>query len=74
MQVNIHKAKSQLFKLIQAALAGEEVIIANGDRPVVKRVPAPSEGYQLGGLAGIIAPPPDSFFDPLSEEELREWE
>jgi len=74
MQVNIHKAKSQLSKLIKAALAGEEVIIANGDRPVVKLVPVPSKGYQLGGLEGIIVPPPDSFFDPLSEDELREWE
>lgn len=74
MQVNIHKAKSQLSKLIKAALAGEEVIIAHGNRPVVKLVPVPSKGYRLGGLEGVIPPPPDSFFDPLTEEELREWE
>jgi antitoxin (DNA-binding transcriptional repressor) of toxin-antitoxin stability system len=75
MQVNIRQAKSQLPKLIKAALAGEEVIIAKGKRPVVKLVPAlPSTGYRLGGLAGIIPPPADSFFDPMTEDELREWE
>ncbi len=74
MQVNIHEAKSQLSKLIKAALAGEEVIIANGNRPVVKLVPVSASGFRLGGLVGKVAPPPDSFFDPLSEEELREWE
>jgi hypothetical protein len=28
---------------------------------------------RLGELAGKIPPPPDSFFDPLSEEELKDW-
>ena len=74
MQVNIHAAKSQLSKLIQAALAGEEVIIAKGDRPVVKIVPLPSTGYRLGGLVGEIPPPPDSFFAPLDEAGLGDWE
>jgi len=33
MQVNVLEAKSQLFKLVKAALEGEEVIIArNGER------------------------------------------
>jgi antitoxin (DNA-binding transcriptional repressor) of toxin-antitoxin stability system len=50
------------------------VIIANGERPVVRLAPVRSKNYQLGGLEGVIAPPPDSFFDPLSEDELREWE
>jgi len=74
MQVTIHAAKSQLSKLIQAALSGEEVIIANGDRPVVKLVPIPSQRYRLGGMKGEVTLPPDSFFDPLSEDELRMWE
>lgn len=26
-----------------------------------------------GRLAGKIPPPPDDFFDPLSEEELKDW-
>ncbi len=74
MQVTIHAAKTNLSKLIKAALAGEEVIIANGDKPVVKLVPMQGRRYQFGGLEGKLAPPPDDFFEPLSEDELAEWE
>ena len=74
MQVNIHAAKSQLSKLIKAALAGEEVIIAKGDEPVVKLVPLRRAGYRLGAMAGAIPAPPDSFFDPLGEDALDDWE
>ena len=38
MQVNMHEAKSQLSKLVQAALDGEEVIIARNGAPVVQLV------------------------------------
>jgi len=38
-QASIHEAKAHLSKLIQRALAGEEVTITNDGRPVVKRVP-----------------------------------
>ena len=35
-QVTIHQAKTQLSRLIRKALAGEEVIIPNRDKPVVR--------------------------------------
>ena len=38
MQCNMLEAKNQLSKLVQAALAGEEVIIANKGVPVVRLV------------------------------------
>lgn len=38
-QATIHQAKTHLSKLIQKALAGEEVIIAKAGKPVVKLVP-----------------------------------
>ena len=28
---------------------------------------------RLGELEGLVPPPPDNFFDPLSEEELKDW-
>ena len=37
MIVKIHQAKTQLSKLIAAALAGEEVVIARGTEPVLCR-------------------------------------
>jgi prevent-host-death family protein len=38
MQCNMLEAKSQLSKLVQAAQAGEDVIIANNGVPVVRLV------------------------------------
>lgn len=36
---NIHEAKSQLSKLIEHAMNGEEVIIAKAGQPMVRLVP-----------------------------------
>ena len=73
MQYSVHAAKTQLSKLIDAALAGEEVVIAKGSKPVVRLVPVPQGGFRLGLLEGMVDPPPD-FLEPMSEEELRMWE
>lgn len=55
-QVTIDEAKSQLSKLIQAALQGEEVIIGRGNQPLVRLAVLPEAGKQrrLGGMKGII--------------------
>lgn len=37
-QVNIHEAKTNLSKLIKKVVNGEEVIIAKGNKPIVKMV------------------------------------
>jgi len=72
--VTVHAAKTQLSKLIARALEGEEVIIARGTVPVVRLVPVtPKPRRQFGALKGKLHVP-DSFFEPMSEEELRLWE
>lgn len=38
LTMNIHQAKSQLSKLLEAVSAGQEVIIANAGKPVAKLV------------------------------------
>ncbi len=55
-QVNIHEAKTQLSKLIQEAISGEDVIIAKGNKPVVKLVSIGAQGTQrqLGTAKGKI--------------------
>jgi prevent-host-death family protein len=73
--VKVHQAKTQLSKLIAAALAGEEVVIARGSEPVVKIVPvqpAPRKRRVAGRLKGKIAFS-ESFFDPLPDDELALW-
>ena len=66
--VNIHEAKSQLSKLIECALLGEEVIIAKAGKPVARLVaiaverPARKPGSMRGKIkiaADFDAPLPD---------------
>ena len=72
--VNVHEAKTHLSKLLAQVEAGEEVIIARNGSPVAKLVRCkPAGKRQPGTLKGKISIP-DSFFDPLPEEELRSWE
>ncbi len=71
----VHAAKTNLSRLIEQALRGEEVVIARGDRPVVRLVPVDAAKPRRvpGTLKGKIEVP-DSFFDPLPEDELKRWE
>lgn len=75
MQVTVHAAKTNLSKLIEAALAGEEVVIARGKRPMVKIVPvAGYSGFSIGVLKGELTGQGPDFFEPMSEDELALWE
>jgi prevent-host-death family protein len=55
MRVNILEAKNRLSRLIKAAQAGEEVIIANRGEPVARLMPAGSlaaaQSDECGGRA-----------------------
>jgi len=67
-QVNIHEAKTHLSKLIQEAVAGEDVIIAKGNKPVVRLVALPNQKpqRQLGTAKGKIVMADD--FDELLDD------
>ncbi|GEM_PF-2288701 len=46
MIITIHAAETQLSRLIDAALAGEDVVIVRGDKPLVRLSPlAPPPGF-----------------------------
>lgn len=74
MQFTVHSAKTNLSKLIEAALSGEEVIISKGSKPVVKLVPIEKKPFKFGLLKGKIGGEVPDFLEPMSEEELRLWE
>lgn len=74
MLVNIHKAKTQLSKLIEAALAGEDVVIARGDQPVVRLVAIEQGSFKIGLLKDKKLESGPDFLQPLDEDELRLWE
>ena len=79
--VTVHHAKTHLSRLIAAAERGEEVVIARGNKPAVRIVPveaaaepaAPRPPRKPGRLKGLVALD-DSFFEPMSEEDLALWE
>ncbi len=78
--VTIHKAKTELSKLLARVEAGEEIVIARGDEPVAKLVPLtaadrknpPRKAGALAHLRGKI--PSDLFLEPMSDDELAAWE
>jgi prevent-host-death family protein len=73
-QVTVHAAKTHLSRLIEAALAGEDVVISRGDKPVVRLVPIPQGQFKFGVLADELTGPVPDFFEPMSEDELALWE
>ena len=76
MQVNMLEAKTQLSKLVEAVLRGEEVVIANRGKPVVKMVKAdPPAKRQWGAWAGLMTDAEiDHAFSPEVDAEIaREW-
>ncbi len=71
--VNVHEAKTHLSRLIEEALAGEEIIIARGNEPVVRLVLVESARRKrtLGWAKGQIQIAED-FDAPLDDfEEYR---
>ena len=73
-KVTVHAAKTQLSRLIEAALAGEDVVIAKGDRPAFRLAPIPQSKFKFGVLeSGALGEGPD-FLSPMDEAELAEWD
>jgi prevent-host-death family protein len=71
--INVHEAKTHFSQLLDAAMAGEEIIIAKAGTPCVRLVPIFTAPRKPGALKGkgYVS---DSFFEPLSEEEIGRWE
>ncbi len=71
-QVNIHEAKTNLSKLIKRVVNGEEVIIAKGNKPIVKLVLINGDKAlrKLGTAKGKIKVA-DCFDSPL--DDFREY-
>ena len=69
MQItNMHEAETQLARLIEQVLQGEEIVIGQAGKPVVRLVPyeqtlRPRKGGQWRGRVQITAD-----FDVLPEE------
>ncbi|HEX2768902.1 MAG TPA: type II toxin-antitoxin system Phd/YefM family antitoxin [Geobacteraceae bacterium] len=72
--VNTHEAKTNLSRLIDEVQAGEEVVIARGNKPMARLVPYKAKrpvrrpGYLKGKIRvadDFDAPLPDEVLDPF---------
>lgn len=73
-QVNLYEAKTQLSKLVDAAAAGEEVIIARAGKPMARlsALERPTGKRRIGILDGQISVP-DDFNDPLPDDVIESF-
>lgn len=73
--VSTHEAKTNLSRLLEDALSGEEVVIARGKKPIARLVPydggKPTRrpGYLKGAIE--IA---DDFDAPLPADVIKDFE
>ena len=77
IQANVHEAKTQLSKLIERALAGEEVVIARHGAPAVRLQPVVSRDTKppsglFGWLGKEPALPEADAWRRMDEEIARE--
>lgn len=80
VQVNMHDAKSNLSKLVEAVLAGEEVVIARAGKPVARLVPYADKPKVVFGLykgqcwEAPDAWDPDPELEAIWDEKFGVWE
>ena len=71
-QIDLNEARQQLPELLDAAIRGEEIIITEDGRPLVKMLNATASKPrpQFGSARGLITIP-DDFDEPL--EDFKEY-
>ena len=75
MQVNIREAKTQLSKLIEKAMNGEEVVIAKAGKPMVRltKMKQVRKKPIFGDLEGKIIEIDPDWWKPMTDEEAKEF-
>ena len=71
-QVNVQEAKTRLSELLARVERGESVTIARAGKPVARLTavePPPARSF---GIMALTLP--ESFFEPLPDDELAVWE
>lgn len=73
--VNIHEAKTNFSRLVDAAAGGEEIVIAKAGKPAARLVPITQTKIQrrFGGLKGKVRISED-FDAPLPDDVIAAFE
>ncbi|MDE3260591.1 MAG: type II toxin-antitoxin system Phd/YefM family antitoxin [Acidobacteriota bacterium] len=75
IRVNLSEARAQLSRMVDAALRGERVVLCrrNVEIAEIRPLPRPPARQRPTGIdRGLEIP--DSFFEPLPEDLLRDFE
>jgi prevent-host-death family protein len=67
--VNIAEAKATLSELVDAAIAGDEIVIARKGKPLVRLEVVAELKPRVPGLAKHWKIPSDAFLKPLSKKD-----
>ena len=70
VQINIAEAKAKLSRLLDRALAGEEIVIARDGKPLVRLVPVEEMRPRTPGLLRDWKVPSEVFLEPADPEDL----
>jgi prevent-host-death family protein len=75
VDVNIHEAKTHLSRLLEQALAGDDVVIMKAGKPLVRLTPVAAAPVRrkIGTANGDFIVP-DDFDTPLPNRVLDEFE
>lgn len=71
IQMTLTEAKANLSELLDAALAGEEVVLSRHGRPMARLVPIVISAPRKLGFLHLT--PADEIFDPLRDAERDAW-
>lgn len=69
--MNVGEAKTRLSELLALVEQGEEVVLARAGKPVARLVLVEPRPRRRFGRSTLHVP--ESFFEPLPEEELAAW-
>ena len=75
--VNVHEAKTHFSKLIDAAHAGETIVLAKAGKPWARLMPlAPPAPQRIPGRLRSRGPlsQPNVLFEPMDSGELESWD
>lgn len=70
--VKVHEAKTHLSRLLAEVEAGEEIVIARGNKPIARLIPAPKDAATLEEIRAKRISAFGSMKGMLSEADLDE--
>ncbi|ACD18757.1 type II toxin-antitoxin system Phd/YefM family antitoxin [Paraburkholderia phytofirmans] len=73
LTVNIHEAKTNFSRLVDAAAGGEEILIAKAGKPAARLVSITKPARRFGALKGAVRIA-DDFDAPLPDDVIAAFE